>query len=551
MSIIIKSLKNTKKIGKDFSKTLKAMLAEKPNLRIGIEWKNDFLKVTNDLKKIKKLDWSQTRIFPLAFYTEKQNDLIFKEMENNFLSEVNFSKENLVNMGMLYEGLKRENNTTKLFTFDDHGGVDLLIFFIDSRGNFVFNDFESKKTYLNHVEKDSKIISAGIKSILSAKKIICFCIDNSSKEIVFNLNKKHIDDDNILTFLHLHNDVTLYTLYDIINKYEINDASLVQNIAYIKGELFNNRDIDSESDETKKNKDNKKDEEIKLFESNVESEKEEYAEAATKEEDDNQNQSEDESDDISDEDFNEIVDTINISSSIDLPKMDDLYHDGDESSKTDDEVSSFYDLVYNNTTEQEEKSLSNAINELHNKYPSIVPEDAEGLEKYIKIKEETLSNIENLIIKNKLVLKEITEKKLSFLKEQISVNEYVDNSKSNYKFEYFEGIRPTPMLMVWHDLNEEFHNELSKEMKEKFGIDFNLIWTKDYNHVWNDGCYIIFDANNNKIISMAFNSDDRLLYLLRYINKNLWFDFNSSNSFNKMNSLLKDNENELRVFINE
>ncbi|BAC44739.1 hypothetical protein D8X55_04895 [Malacoplasma penetrans] len=239
MSITIKSCKNYKKIAKEVKKILKQQLQSKPNSLIGMEWKDEFLKVTNNLKKILKLDWFSSYIFPLATYLEKQNNQLDKDLVENFVNKINIPFSHYEDIHKLAVKYYLENRVNDLFLFDSQGGVDLLIFFIDSRGNFVFNDYESKKTYLNKANNGMELVSIGIKSILNAKKIICFCTEEASKDVIFKLNKKVIDVDDVLTYLHLHNDVTLFTLNEIINKHEINNDPMTQDKFQFIRELDN------------------------------------------------------------------------------------------------------------------------------------------------------------------------------------------------------------------------------------------------------------------------------------------------------------------------
>ncbi|MDE7088453.1 MAG: hypothetical protein K2O19_02865, partial [Malacoplasma sp.] len=261
MSINIKSLKNYKKIAKEFKKVLKQQLREKPKSVIGIESTNNFLKVTNNLKKIIKLNWYYTHIFPLATYLEQQKIPLDKELAENFVKKIYMPPSNYQDIHKLALRLFLEKKPNDLFLFDNLGGIDLLIFFIDFRGNFVFNDYESKKTFLNKTNNGSDLVSIGIKSILTAKKIICFCIDEASKDVVFKLNKRLIDTDDTLTYLHLHNDVTLFTLNSIISKNEINYDPMTQDKMKFLNELDDvNDDVDISAIEKQTAEDDDEDE---------------------------------------------------------------------------------------------------------------------------------------------------------------------------------------------------------------------------------------------------------------------------------------------------
>lgn len=605
MSIVIKTLKNTKKISRDLNKTLKRILINKPNARIGFDWRDDFLKVSNNLKKIKKLDWSQSKIFPLAVYKEKQVVPLDKDLIEKFLNEINFNKINYSNIAKMLEKMLQDHKENDLFLFNTLGGVDLLMFFIDSRGNFIYNDFESKKHYLNKTTNANVIISAGIKSILKARKIICFCIDDSSKDIVFKLNKKFVDEDDILTYLHLHNDVTLYTLNSIIQKSEVNNDLVSQNLGEIKNKLYateddyiffdeeikdenelNSKELNLDANNENMSNLDKELEEINLVEDDIEQDddvektiqKENQIDQVLNKKENNlfnyekKKEVEDKNLDFeNDENAKEIV--LNEENVIETDNLE-INLSLDDDNFVEKEIE---EIKHENTF------IKNKINfQTHSNY---LPSTREELIKYIQIKKETLNQIENIILKSKLQeLKHKTQEKYWLLqqyrqtnpnkplpkevendfftskeanKEKQEIEEFksenttidigVENNNSKYRFNYYEGLRPVPMLMVWHDKNESFYLDLKNEMHESLNISFDFDWIDEYDHVWNDGCYIIYDKANQLIKAMAFRDVDRLLFLLRYINKNLTFIFDSQKDYETIKNFSIYHEDEIKV----
>lgn len=626
MSINIKTLKNLKKISKDFSKVIKKELQMKPNLRIGIDWKDDFLKVTNNLKKIKKLDWSESKIFPMAIYKHQQLVSLDKGLINNFVDQINFNKVNYEDLYKILNKLISENRSNDLFLFNTTGGVDLLLFFIDSRGNFVFNDFESKKCFLNESNNGNDIVSTGIKSILKARKIICFCIEESSKDVLAKLNKKYIDEDDVLTYLQMHDDITLYTLTSIIRKNEVNHDSMTQNIYELKEKLLNTKDenIFNHVEEPNETLINSEQLDLDNLNKNMNNLDNELPDSIR---DDNQNQLENQDyyDDGDQEDSNENLFTENLEEKIveqenkvelleELENeieqiVDDIKHDdiheyskdentkADEIDGNDDEKINLFnineksesnhqqpiasnDIKDNYTFDEDKKLKSNYYNHYFNSTYDAngLPDDPEALRKFIEIKKDTLKQIEDIFLENKLVeLKNKTQEKYLLLKKMrelnasyaktskqivleknknneknINIVHYdrhisIDNSPTTYFLEYVPGIRPTPLLMVWHDKNSNFYYELLKNMHKNFDLKLNLEFDENNEHVWNDGCYIVYDKAANKIKSLAFESEDRFLFLLRFINKPITLEIDSINDYHIFKNLFKTISDEIKV----
>lgn len=236
MSVIIKPLKNVKKISKVFSKDLKKLLKVKPNARIGIDLNQYTQEVLDLVKKNKKIDWYNSKIFSLAEYKERQLHPIEETLNKEFVDSINVYKNNVENMQERIERLNQEDKLEHLYNFE--GGIDLLVFSIDARGNFAFNDYESKVSLLNFANNGTDIVSPGIASILLARKIICFVIDESATKTIDTLNNKSIEEDDVLTYLQLHSDVTVYTLTSVINKKDVNKEVSIQNYSEFRKEVI-------------------------------------------------------------------------------------------------------------------------------------------------------------------------------------------------------------------------------------------------------------------------------------------------------------------------
>lgn len=111
------------------------------------------------------------------------------------------------------------------------------------------------------------------------------------------------------------------------------------------------------------------------------------------------------------------------------------------------------------------------------------------------------------------------------------------------KFKYILGIRPIPRIAMFDNMNSEAFIQISNEMLENLKIDnFQQLQTQ-YMHVWNPGAYIVYDDKTLMIMNMVFNDFPNLIFLLRYINKELW-----CNLENCMTEIFKI---EITHFVNE
>ncbi|MDE5553013.1 MAG: hypothetical protein K2I67_00515, partial [Malacoplasma sp.] len=132
--------------------------------------------------------------------------------------------------------LNSENKIDHLYDFD--GGIDLMIFSIDSRGNFVFNDYESEVSLINLANNGNDIYSPGIASILMTKKIICFVLEDATEKVLKVLNEKMIEKSDALTYLQLHSDCSIYTLRDFLSKKEVNKNFPNQDYSEFRNEIL-------------------------------------------------------------------------------------------------------------------------------------------------------------------------------------------------------------------------------------------------------------------------------------------------------------------------
>ena len=245
MAVVIKSCKNIKQLNKKIIKDIKKILNDKPSSRIGFYWDESLSEIFNALVKTKKIQWFSSRIVPIVEYKDDQTLMFEDILKNHFIDKIDISQGNYASLKDRINKLTDNDNLNDLYKFND--GLDLIIFGIDKRGNFLFNDFESKIDYINYANNGNQLISPGIKSIMLAKQIICIVVDSEADNIVRIINDKKIDKDDIITLLNFHNNITLFTTSNIIKKKEINKEGLSEEYTPLYEELFS----DVSSNETK------------------------------------------------------------------------------------------------------------------------------------------------------------------------------------------------------------------------------------------------------------------------------------------------------------
>lgn len=249
MAVVIKSCKNIKQLNKKIIKDIKKILSDKPSSRIGFYWDESLSEIFNALVKTKKIQWFSSRIFPIVEYKDDQTLMFEDILKNHFIDKIDISQGNYASLKDRINKLTDNDNLNDLYKFND--GLDLIIFGIDKRGNFLFNDFESKIDYINYANNGNQLISPGIKSIMLAKQIICIVVDSEADNIVRIINDKKIDKDDIITLLNFHNNITLFTTSNIIKKKEINKEGLSEEYTPLYEELFSDVSSNETQEESK------------------------------------------------------------------------------------------------------------------------------------------------------------------------------------------------------------------------------------------------------------------------------------------------------------
>lgn len=619
----IKLFKSDKKLNKFLLKTILKETKYNNHLSLGVGYENEMIPFFKIISEFKKIKWDNIKIVSLIEYFDHQSTMFYSLLQNEFISKLNnFNEKNFLTKIDDIKNLKDSHNLNDLYI----NKIDLGILYLDFRGNFLLNDYESKCNFIHISTNGDKIISPGLKSILlSFKKLIIIGNNVKSERVLNKLISKKIDENEPFTFLNFHKNSILLTLTSLISKRNIvdsiesgdfekwskkifkdNEASEINDdINKIVGDKF----IDDSLEDMSKNSESSLDDELENALRIINEEKQEIAA---------------ENSDINLEDENafdpintypEIVDNsfinnLNDTFANDSNYLDDdlygnnfeeenLFSDNDalndvqdKNIKTTEDVNMECLPLDNVDTQKNDASVNNWLkddgvpvsyikndnktmstlldkgNNLNTKFPNrlnnfhtqktpqfikhvnkeivkpIKPlnmDEINYLKNIIKIKEDTLSSIE--LLQKSLdtpsrsnYIKNVTPNQASVIRD--NVNDF------DLKFVYIPGMRPTPMLAVYDIPNLEVYNNTYTSMKDSLdNIDIESNYSDSFKHFWNHGAYIIFDETNLEIKSLLFSDFSLFIFLLRFINKSLWFCVPKI-----MQTIL---QNELKIFIDE
>lgn len=636
----IKIFNNNKKLNKFLLKTILKETKLHNNFSLGIGYENGilpFFKVISDYKKIR---WNNIKIISLIEYFDHQSTMFYALMQKEFISKLTrFNSHNFFNKIEDIKNLKDLNNLNNLY----NEKIDLGIFFLDFRGNFLLNDYESKCNYIHISTNGDKIISPGLKSILSFSKIIIISNDENSQKVLNKLTSKKIDEDEPFTFLNFHRNSILLTLSSLLSKKNIvksiNSSDVEKwskkifkdnqnfetnnNLNDISGDKY----IDDKLDETFINSEKSLDKELEEALKTINEETE--IESDISDEINLEYTNEVESDVIIDDslmnnlnqDYSNEIDNFDkdlygsdnaedinlfesnnlsnhdINSEISLNNLNmDMHNVADENEHT--HVYDLEDKIGNKDDMSDLPTINDNIYSGHsilleednkeNEHLSSVPAMDSKLSVNDKpsgslhIKEELNSNVKQfskfndhyLYKKEDIQILEskpfVSEKKpeikrnnideINYLRRIIKIKEdtlqtieslqYLNSGFSKnikeetIQFKYIPGNRPTPMIAIYDTPNiGVFENIKDLMIKSIEDFSYESSFINEYKHFWNHGAYLIYDEDSLEIKSLLFSDFSTLIFLLRSINKDLWFNITKSME------LFFDNE--LKIFIDE
>lgn len=627
----IKIFNSNKKLNRFLLKVILKETKLHNNLSLGIGYENGILPFFQTISKYPKIKWNNIKIISLIEYFDHQSTMFYALMQRDFISKLNgFDIHNFSNKIEDIKNLKDVNNLNSLY----NNQIDLGIFFLDFRGNFLLNDYESKCNFIHISTNGDKIISPGLKSIFSFFKIIIIANDQNSQVVLKKLVSKEIDEDDPFTFLNFHKNSILLTLSSLVSKKNIaksvNSKDIEKwskklfkdnqhfeendNLNVISGDKYIDDNLDEIVINSEKSLDNELEEALKIIDENREEESIISDEIESNQIvddsllnnlnenyfDENNNFDQDlygnniedknlfNSNDLLDDNKNE--ETFYIDSAIEIENKENVNCDQitdnsnynqnsilleeekreginydpiidnsnynqnsillEEQDRKNDNINPVVDdkLDLKNAFDNREKLNFNVKEALNlNKYlyrqeeikvlePKVIVSqelhnirrnnmnEINYLERVIKIKEDTLKTIEAL--------------------QNLNTSSPKNTKPRSLQFKYIPGIRPTPMLAIYDTPNFDVYSNIKDLMMQSIKVTSSENnFTNNFKHFWNHGAYIIFDEVSLEIKAFLFSDFSNFIFLLRNINKELWFYV-----INAMELIF---ENESKIFIDE
>ena len=211
MSILV--YQDEKACGKVLATLVAATTIESPDTTIGLMFDSILSPAFRNLKEMMEeglLSFENTRFYQLCEFVPNGasvslKDLLFEE----FLQSANLKPEQYV---VPYAENKNWAEICSDFEADilEHGGLDLAILALKPDGSLIYNLPGGDLAPITHVEKigDNKVVSAGMATIMRAKKLLVVATGTECAEAVQKTLKNVVSDQNPASFLQLHRNAT-------------------------------------------------------------------------------------------------------------------------------------------------------------------------------------------------------------------------------------------------------------------------------------------------------------------------------------------------------
>ncbi|QHX35690.1 glucosamine-6-phosphate deaminase [Spiroplasma sp. TIUS-1] len=228
----ILKVKNEMEAGKLGSEIILDLVINKDKPVLGLATGSTPISTYNQIierTKNEKIDWSNVITFNLDEYkglksTDEQSYDYF--MRKQLFDHINIKKENTNIPSGAIQTNEEANQYDELIA--SKGGIDLQLLGLGVNGHVGFNeppcDFDSLTSIVNLVESTiesnkrffakkedvpTQAISMGMKSIMSAKKILLIALGESKAEAIAELVNGKVDPSWPCTLLQNHKDVTI------------------------------------------------------------------------------------------------------------------------------------------------------------------------------------------------------------------------------------------------------------------------------------------------------------------------------------------------------
>lgn len=200
-----------------------AEMIEKPAAVLGFEFHKELFQVYRNLADLSKegiLDWSEIHSYLLTERVDSEPaDSIASEMNEKVFRYTNIRRECRFTPPSSADDWSLACNGYEDDILDD-GGIDLLLVHIESDGSLACNYSASELAPITHVERAlfGKVVTAGITTILSARKIVAVMIGEDKAELARKVFSGSITPMVPASYLQLHAN-TVFLLDDPAAKY--------------------------------------------------------------------------------------------------------------------------------------------------------------------------------------------------------------------------------------------------------------------------------------------------------------------------------------------
>jgi glucosamine-6-phosphate deaminase len=209
-------VKNYKELSEKASEILIDKILEKPNITIGFATgatpKGLYKKLVKAYKK-KEIDFSKVKSFNLdEYYPIKKTDTksYHSYLFNNLFNHVNIKKNNITLLNGETKNSEKEckNYEAKI----KKNPIDVQILGVGVNGHIAFNEPGSSlnsKTRLAELTNHKKVLTMGISTIMSAKKLILLASGKSKSKAIKCLLENNVNKNSPVSFLKRHKNLTV------------------------------------------------------------------------------------------------------------------------------------------------------------------------------------------------------------------------------------------------------------------------------------------------------------------------------------------------------
>lgn len=187
-----------------------AQLIEKPSTVLGIDYDETLMPVYSSLAAMTcngLLDWSRAKLLQLCEYALQDDGLpsVLEGLQSSLYEPIH-----LLAQQYFVPPRKSDNWALACNDFEESilnmGGMDLALVTVKEDGSILFISADGDVAPITHVEiyRNRRAISAGLTTLMMAKKIIVLVTGKDRAAAVSSFMKGPISDDVPASFLQLH-----------------------------------------------------------------------------------------------------------------------------------------------------------------------------------------------------------------------------------------------------------------------------------------------------------------------------------------------------------